>query len=310
MRYVLIIQQGHKRWDQSVDHGYTKVLQLTHENLLPALDRCSAILTRIHGLIEYHKKESNFSIDSSDFALAGDVIRCMRLLGHQVLIYGGEEHRQFQQFSKWFRHEIDVQATDPSSATAEETLEKDIGIEYGNLLAFVEGPLEKSRLGSFLEKLNDEIPPSSENTQYGNVKDALTAFKEGKDSDTSLLRLTARLQDLSSHCERLIGGITKWQRESSTMTCGIFLEDEGMKIWDMRMVVEEHISTYVALVPTSNVSEVRLHRVDHTDPFEDVAAAVQGKQGIKLSFGEEEVVDLKFVDDDQIMFLLSSKGMF
>lgn len=252
---MLTVYKGHKRWDQSVDHGYNKVLQLMHENFLPALDRCSAILTRIHGLVEYYKSESDFGIEKSNFALANEVIRSLRLLGHQVLIYGSEEYRQFQQFSKWFRHEIDVQATDPNSATAEETLEKDIGLDYALLLPYIEEALEKSRLGAFFERYTDSGSTSLDNSRYETVKEALAAFKKDKESDPNLLSLNGRLNDLTFQCERLVSRITKWQRETSTMTCGIVLEEGNVRVWDMRMVVEDCICTYIAMVPSSNPNE-------------------------------------------------------
>lgn len=322
MTAFLILCKGHKRWDQSVEHGYNKVLQLMHENFLPALDRCSAVLTRIYGLVEYHKSQSDFGIEESEFSLVNEVVRSLRLLGHQVLIYGSEEHRQFQQFSKWFRHEMDVQATDPNSATAEETLEKDIGLDYGLLFSYIEGPLEKSRLGAFLEKQAEANALSSESSRYVNVKEALAAFKKGKESNLNLLGLDGRLNDLNFQCERIVTKVTKWQRESSAMTCGIVLEEGEVKAWDMRMVVRDGISTYVALGPSSNPNEgmklfaliaihkltqvVRLHRIDHVDPF---TVAATGKHSVTLRFELDEVVDLKFVDDELIMFLLKSKGL-
>jgi anaphase-promoting complex subunit 4 len=52
-----------------------------------------------------------------------------------------------------------------------------------------------------------------------------------------------------------------------------------------------------------------LHRIDHADPFDEVARAALGKHAVTLRFELEDVVDLKFVDDEQIMFLLKSKGL-
>ena len=232
-----------------------RVLQLTHENFLPALDRCSAIVSRIAGLAEYHKTESNFGIDPSSVALIHEVVRCLRLLGHQVLIYGYEEHRQFHQFSKWLRHEIDVQATDPNSATADETLEKDVGIDYGLLLPYIEGPLEHSPLEIFLGKQTDSDYPVLENSQYGRVKEAIEAFKENQEAKAELLSLKARFNDLNLHCQKLVDKTTQWQRKSSAISCGFVLEENQIKIWDMRMVAENCISTYVALVSDSKPSE-------------------------------------------------------
>ena len=250
----LILLKGHKRWDQAIGAGLLRVLQLTHENFLPALDRCSAIVSRIAGLAEYHKTESNFGIDISSVALIHEVVRCLRLLGHQVLIYGYEEHRQFHQFSKWLRHEIDVQATDPNSATADETLEKDVGIDYGLLLPYIEGPLEQSPLEVFIGKQTDG--DNFEKSNYERVKEAIAAFKENQSTEVESLSLKARFNDLNNYCQELVSKITQWQRKSSAISCGFVLEESPMAVWDVHMVAEEDcISTYIALVSVASSSE-------------------------------------------------------
>jgi len=54
---------------------------------------------------------------------------------------------------------------------------------------------------------------------------------------------------------------------------------------------------------------VRLHGIDHTDPFDNTTAAVKSKRGIILRFESGQIADLKFVDDERIMFLLKLTGV-
>ena len=238
-----------------------------HENLLPAIDRCNVILSSLQGLIEFHQYDSGFTIPNSDFEPAVDVIRCLRLLAHVALTYAAEEHRQFEQFSKWLRHEIDVQATDPNSASAQETRDRDVGLDYGLLLAYIEGPLEHSKLTAFIPNTSDHRPSTGNGPRYDVVKKALDAFRDDKDADADadadLLVLNSHFQELQRLCNGLVGRITNWLRSGSSMNYRITLESCTMATWDMRMVDEDLISTYVAVVPRDQPNEGKLMMVDY-----------------------------------------------
>ncbi|TKA68104.1 hypothetical protein B0A49_08709, partial [Cryomyces minteri] len=67
-----------------------------------------------------------------------------------ILVYAGDEGRQFSAFSKWLRFQIDMQVTEPGSIAAEETAEQEAGIDYIQVLAYVEGALNHSKLDPFL----------------------------------------------------------------------------------------------------------------------------------------------------------------
>lgn len=186
------------------------------------------------------------------------MIRCLRLLAHVALTYAGEEHRQFEQFSKWLRHEIDIQATDPNSASAQETREKDIGLDYGLLLTYIEGPLENSKLTAFIPNVPVYRTSTGDGPRYDVVKKALDAFRDDHEVDTDLLVLNSHFQELQKHCNGLVDRITNWLRSGSSMNYRITLETCAMATWDMRMVDEDLISTYVAVVPADQPSEGRL----------------------------------------------------
>lgn len=229
---------------------------------MPAIDRCNVILNSLQGLIEFHQYDSGFTIPNSDFELAMDVIRCLRLLAHVALTYAGEEQRQFEQFSKWLRHEIDVQATDPNSASAQETRERDVGLDYGLLLAYIEGPLENSKLTAFIPNTLDYRALTGSGPRYDVVKKALDSFRDDKVVDADLLVLDSHFQELQRHCNDLVGRITNWLRSGSSMNYRITLETCTMATWDVRMVDEDLISTYVAVVPKDQPSEGRLMMVN------------------------------------------------
>ncbi len=90
-------------------------------------------------------------LSAQDLTNIMDTINCLNLMGHNVLIYIGVEFQQFTAFSVWLRHEIDIQAADPSSASAEEQAQKDTMVDHAKVLAYIQGPMTKSRLVDFFQ---------------------------------------------------------------------------------------------------------------------------------------------------------------
>lgn len=195
----------------------------------------------------------------------------MRFLCHQLLLYASAEHRQFATFSKWLKHEIDVQATDPNSASAEETAERDLGIEYGLLLAYIQGALEESKVDAFLivgEQTSD-VETGSE--AYGDVKLVADAFRKGEDCDTAALALQDYFDEWKKCNRVLVDQITNHQRSNSFMNCGLVLDEGSLFAKDMRMVYEgldqgveeegmsgikeKDMTTYCAFVKQENQDE-------------------------------------------------------
>jgi anaphase-promoting complex subunit 4 len=162
----------------------------------------------------------------------------MRLLAHEILVYASEEQHQFSTFSKWLRHEIDIQATDPNSASATETAELDLGTDYSQLLAYIQGPMEESKLEPFVLIESDPPAVTANPDMYDDVKKSLKALRSNDDGNTELLNLQSHFDEWRRHNRTLVGQITSHQRASSFMNCGLVLEEGKLTAWDMRMVFD------------------------------------------------------------------------
>ncbi|KAE9966098.1 hypothetical protein BLS_007224 [Venturia inaequalis] len=311
----ILAERGHKRWDQAISHGYTKVLELTHENLLPALDRCSIVLGHLKGLAEYHEHSPVFNVPVSSFDSILNIIRCMRLLAHFVLQYASEESRQFLVFSKWLRHEIDIQALDPSSASAEETSQQDMGTDYSQLLAYIQRPMEESKLDSFILMPKESSAATVvDSSTYDDMKRSIDAFKRQETSDFGIINMHSHFAEWQHQNRTLVDQITSHQRASSAMSCGIVLEAGNVMASDVRVLSEDIdqstnlITTYTAIVPDDDsMSYVNIRRVVHSDIFDDLKG-VRLMAGQQLNFARSEpnvkILDVKFVDDEHLMLLL------
>lgn len=239
-----------------MSHGYTRVLELIHENLLPALDRCSIVLGHLKGLAEYHEHSPVFNVPVSSFDSILNIIRCMRLLAHLALQYASEESRQFLVFSKWLRHEIDIQALDPSSASAEETSQQDMGTDYSLLLAYIQQPMEESKLESFISMPKEGSPATVANSStYEDMKKSIDAFKKQENGNFGIINIHSHFAEWQYQNRTLVDQITSHQRASSSMNCGIVLETGDVMASDLRVVSEDAdqntnlITTYTAVVP-------------------------------------------------------------
>jgi anaphase-promoting complex subunit 4 len=230
-------------------------VELVHENLLPALDRCSIIATSLRGLARYDDSSCLFDVPVKDFTVILDILRCLRLLGHYILQYAAEERRQFLVFSKWLRHEIDVQATDPNSASSGEMLEKDPGVNYSQLLAYIQGALSNSHLIPFLRRnptISDETSSrKAESPAYEDLSKALERYKVGTLAQKEILDIWAMFIHLHNKSRDAFSRIARWQTSNTTMSSGLILEDETItEARDMRMVFEVSLAIHVICTPT------------------------------------------------------------
>jgi anaphase-promoting complex subunit 4 len=76
--------QGHKRWDKAVAGGYENIRRLTHENLLPALERSQVLISRLVGLSKFHKLSDVLGLDTPKLKGIVETLDCLQLLAHRI----------------------------------------------------------------------------------------------------------------------------------------------------------------------------------------------------------------------------------
>jgi anaphase-promoting complex subunit 4 len=235
--------QGLKRWDHSIAQGYTKVLELLQESLLPALDRCSIVLSSLQGLAQYHEHSPAFDVSISSFSMILDIIKCIRLMAHHLIVWAAEEYQRFNAFLAWLKHMIAVLRSDPTTATSEDLYEDDHNIEYHFVLAYIEGPMQRSKLDAFFAAPIDGPDLVANPNIYGETKKALDVFKEKWVLESKLLNLSSYYSEWSRHNRALIEQITAWQRSNTILPGGFVVADGKSKHHDLRMVSE--VSTLI-----------------------------------------------------------------
>ncbi|EHK18259.1 uncharacterized protein TRIVIDRAFT_47402 [Trichoderma virens Gv29-8] len=145
---------GHKRWDKAVVSGLEALRSLVHQHLLPALERCSIILSRLRGLARFYSDREDIGLSIPNLNRVLDIVSCLTLVGHKVLIYTMDELQHFAAFSAWLRFQID-QLGGPSTAN-EELTDKEAMMDHSKVLTYIERYLTNSPLDIFLNDIAKE----------------------------------------------------------------------------------------------------------------------------------------------------------
>lgn len=146
--------QGHKRWDKAVVSGLENLRGLIHENLLPALERCAIILSRLRGLAQFYDSRDDIGFSVAQVTRAMDIVSCLKLVGHKILLNVMDELDLFNAFSTWTRFQIDRLAA--SSSATDELTEKEATMENSKVLVYIQRFLMESPMAIFLDEVSKE----------------------------------------------------------------------------------------------------------------------------------------------------------
>ena len=141
--------QGHKRWDKAVTSGLQNLKQLVHENMLPALDRCSVILSRFSGIAKFRGSTDTIGFSSQQISMLTDTVACLHLVSSKILIRVVDELELFTSFSAWLRYEIDRLASEASSTPIDDAAEKESAVDHSKVLLYIETAMTTSPLATY-----------------------------------------------------------------------------------------------------------------------------------------------------------------
>ena len=247
MRLSLIDIQGHKRWDKAVSTGYENVRRLVHECLLPALERFSVIISRLRGLSRFQESTETLGLSTGELDDAFDTVSCLFLVAHDIQSSCSSELLQFTAFSAWMKLEIEIQATDPSSTSADDTAEKDGMLDHAKVLDYIQGPMHSSRILELLEiySLSDARPgwnfAAEEKLMYPSFKNARKAHMTGGAPKIRLPGLASIIGRLDAQCQATFGKIAEAQRRKVRIGSSILLADDLPERIASRMVVKVRV---------------------------------------------------------------------
>ncbi|PGH15908.1 hypothetical protein AJ79_02075 [Helicocarpus griseus UAMH5409] len=308
--------RGHKRWEKAVTSGYEALRRLTHECLLPALERCGVLLSRLIGLSKFHKLSPILGLETTDLEKCQDTVDCLNLLSHKVLIHSGREIREFDAFSKWLKHEVDLQTTDPLGTTYEELTEKSDLLDHGQTLSYIQGAMTRSALQDFIQPAPIQSSPDrwepagQDSSFYETYKKLLQQQKQKKATDKIDMPLLGDLTSrLGLQSEKVFRQIAETQRRGILHRSPLSLDpDCSTEVLDMTMNFgpfedSTYPSVYIATKLKNSSCMVRIYRV--------ILETLNGVSSTKAIFHatinlqKGDITQMKFVEDGTIMLLLS-----
>ncbi|KAJ0167617.1 Anaphase-promoting complex subunit 4 [Colletotrichum tanaceti] len=213
-----LAERGHKRWDKAVVSGLENMRGLVHENLLPALERCAIILSRLRGLAQFYDSREDIGFSVAQITRAIDVVSCLTLVGHRILLNVMEELDLFNAFSTWMRFQIDRLAA--SSSASEELTEKEATMENSKVLVYVQNYLMTSPMAAFLDEVTKEDYSANwERAESGTsmlpeLDTQLERYEEGQAYSKAFLNVSFLVDYLSARAGRVFKDIAEAQKRS------------------------------------------------------------------------------------------------
>ena len=215
--------------------------RLAHENLLPALERFTVLVSRLRGLSRFQPSNANLGLSTAEFDSVLDTVSCLQLMAHQILITSGSELREFLAFSAWLREEIDIQASDAGAA---EAVEKDLNIDHASTLDYIQGAMMQSRLASCFNletHIRAEDPldlAAEERSLFELYKRGLQNASTEGSASCEFLTLDTLTKHLDTQCDAIFNRIAEMQRRSVRFGAPVYLQSGVPSCVDMRMLQE------------------------------------------------------------------------
>ncbi|KAJ6782555.1 hypothetical protein PWT90_01383 [Aphanocladium album] len=149
-----LAERGHKRWDKAVTGGLEGLRNLVHENFLPGLERCSIILSRLRGFAQFYDTRDDIGFTTTQINRVLDIVSCLNLVGHEILLHTMDELEHFGAFSGWLRFQIDRFAS--SGSSTDELTEKEATMDTSRVLTYIERYLTGSPLDAFFDSVTKD----------------------------------------------------------------------------------------------------------------------------------------------------------
>ncbi|KUJ12694.1 uncharacterized protein LY89DRAFT_672835 [Mollisia scopiformis] len=306
-------ERGHKRWDKAVTTGLENLRRLVHENMLPALERCSLILSRFSGIAKFQGSNSSLGFTTQQINTIMDRVACLHLVSSKILIQVVDELELFTSFSSWLRNEIDRVASDASASPADDAAaEKEASIDHNKVLSYIQNAMTSSPLAIYMEKPPEDFLEDWTHGEDGMpMYDLLDKQLQKQERGLPYIKLLPRVEVLYKLLMRQTGMIFGQIADAEMRNVlfgkpyevGPAHDDSPMH---MRMIAENKSTceTYIAYVPGGSQGILQVVRVIMS--LENGISSPHSVSSTSLQLGNGIIKDLKIWDDSEILALWES----
>ncbi|ETI19725.1 hypothetical protein G647_08738 [Cladophialophora carrionii CBS 160.54] len=308
-------ERGLKRWEKAVGDCFEVVRRMTSECLVPALERCLIVLSRLDGLARFGPTSSKLGLDEKSIAKVTETVDCMGVLTEDLLIDVDLEMREFAAFMKWLKWECEVEALEEGSERAAELRESWTGEgELKTVLEYVVGAMNESRLKKYLVKEEEEQPaggPASfdDDPDIGFFAEYIKRRVRGRKHKKmpTLGDLVGRMQ---KQCESVFSQIAETFRKSilESYLTALPRQCDGSKM-DIKVIPDQTDMDLYRLIALSGDRQDD-HRVLQVVVTLQQSAAKTFKHTVNtytLAIPDAHgILDTKFVDDKEFLILVET----
>lgn len=121
--------------------------------MLPAIERCTLILSRLSGIARFHEEEDHVGFTNTEITRLVDILSALNLICHKVLLITMEELDLFRMFSSWVRLTIDRIS---STTVPDDFIEKEALLDPAKILRYIERYLVSSPMATHFAKVPRE----------------------------------------------------------------------------------------------------------------------------------------------------------
>lgn len=327
-RRLLTFTKGHKRWDKAVITGLENLRKLVHEDMLPALERCSVILSRLAGIAKYQGSNDTMGFSNHQINLVMDTVACLNIVCAKILTYTVDELDMFTAFSTWLRYEIDRLASDSSASPDNDLVEKESTIDHSKVLLYIRTAMTNSRLGGFFKS------PQSKDEKEGweDAQKGLPLFQfvdrdlqrnEAGLKHSNLTRVDILCKHLDNQATAVFQQIAEAEKRNVLFGHAVPLGQGKCAQRVMRVcpesstsclvfigLVNENQGKFLPLETTlaSNCSQVTMFSIRLE--IENGISTQTSVTNAILDLGPQNVLDMAFADDDTLLILCSNDGKY
>ncbi|KIX07275.1 uncharacterized protein Z518_01928 [Rhinocladiella mackenziei CBS 650.93] len=301
-------ERGLKRWEKTVGDCLDVVRRMTGECLLPALERCLVVLSRLGGLARFGVTSSRLGLDEKRVSGVRETVDALGILGEDLLIDVGVEIKEFTAFIKWLKWECEVEALEEGSEKAEELRESWTGEgELRTVLDYVGGAMKETRLKRYIGDGSATGP--DKDADVGFYADFTTRRANGN-KDKRMPTLGELVERMQKQCDAVFAQIAENFRKSILATYVSQLPGSGGGNLDVRIIPDENdVNLYRLFTLSKDQREKGALRQAwvtlRQDGGKSLKFTTSGSITPKID-DVEEILDAKFVDDTVFLLLAAT----
>ncbi|RMZ78405.1 hypothetical protein DV738_g3918, partial [Chaetothyriales sp. CBS 135597] len=253
-------ERGLKRWEKAVGDCLDLMRRMASECLLPAVERCQVVLSRLEGLARFDDTASRLGLSVDNIRPIRETFDALALLCEDMLKDVCLETREFSAFIKWLKWEAEVEGFGEDSERAEEMREAFAGeAELRTVMDYIDGPVNESRILAYVEAGGNENADTTRTPTRAKVKgndQFYSNFKRQRQKrDPGLPKLGALIQRLRSKTDAFLHHVAESLRKSLLLShvaelpnasgkieCRIFRSSTNVEQFELHIASTHHHS--------------------------------------------------------------------